>query len=117
MNKSGEPSVTQLIKSINKFDGTEYIEWTRSTRAIISLMHPGIADILNGVERPVEISDGEFSEVDRGCTKKNFMHTYVMFFCFGPLRGGGRVLDHHPPPGERHINSYINRSHTKSYTD
>ena len=65
MNKSGEPSVTQLIKSINKFDGTKYIEWTRSTRAIISLMHPGIADILNGVERPVEITDGDLSEVDQ----------------------------------------------------
>ena len=65
MNKSGEPSVTQLIKSINKFDGTKYIEWTRSTRAIISLMHPGIADILNGVERPVEITDGDFSEADQ----------------------------------------------------
>ena len=54
MNMSGEPSVIQLIKSMNKFDGTKYIEWQRSTRAIISLTHPGIADIINGVQRPVE---------------------------------------------------------------
>ena len=65
MNKSGEPSVTQLIKSIHKFDGTKYIEWTRSTPAVISLTHPGIADILNGVERPVKITEGDFSEVDQ----------------------------------------------------
>ena len=60
MNMSGEPSVTQLIKSMNKFDGTKYIEWQRSTRAIISLMHPGNADIINGVQRPVEISEGVY---------------------------------------------------------
>ena len=53
MNMSGELSVTQLTKSINKFGDTKYIEWQRSTRAIISLTDPGIADIINGVQRPV----------------------------------------------------------------
>ena len=59
---SGEPSVTQLIKSMNKFGGTKYIEWQRSTRAIISLTHPGIADIINGVQRPVEIFEDVYEQ-------------------------------------------------------
>ena len=54
--------MTQLIKSMNKFDGTKYIEWQRSTRAIISLTHPGIADIINGVQRPVEIFEDVYEE-------------------------------------------------------
>ena len=58
---SGESSVTQL-KSMNKVDGTKYIEWQRSTRAIISLTHPGIADIINGVQRPVEIFEDVYEE-------------------------------------------------------
>ena len=47
---------------MNKFDGTKYIELQSSTRAIISLTHPGIADIINGVERPVEIFEDVYEE-------------------------------------------------------
>ncbi|CAM9731992.1 unnamed protein product, partial [Sphacelaria rigidula] len=57
MNNQGEPSVAQLIRSIRKFDGTNFLEWKRSTRAMISLTHPGISDIMNGSKRPAETFD------------------------------------------------------------
>ncbi|CAM9523848.1 unnamed protein product, partial [Sphacelaria rigidula] len=43
--------------SIKKFDGTNFLEWKRGTRALISLTHPGISDIMNGGTRPAEIFD------------------------------------------------------------
>ena len=59
MNNQGESSIAQLIKSISKFDGTNFLRWKRSTRALISLTHPGISVIMNGGNRPVEIYDDE----------------------------------------------------------
>ena len=51
MNSHVEPSVTQIIKSINKFDGTNFLEWKRQTRAGISLSLPSISEIINGKTR------------------------------------------------------------------
>ena len=50
-----EPSVTQIIKSINKFDGTNFLEWKRQTRAVISLSLPSISEIINGKTRPTVV--------------------------------------------------------------
>ena len=59
MNNQGESSIAQLIKGISKFDGTNFLPWKRSTRALISLTHPGISIIMNGGNRPVEIYSDE----------------------------------------------------------
>jgi len=55
MNSHVEPSVTQIIKSINKFDGTNFLEWKRQTRAVISLSLPSISEIINGKTRPTVV--------------------------------------------------------------
>ena len=57
MNSHVEPSVTQIIKSINKFDGTNFLEWKRQTRAVISLSLPSISEIINGKTRPVVLTN------------------------------------------------------------
>ena len=43
---------THLIRSINKFDGTAFVEWHRTLRAMTNLVHPEISEILNSQLRP-----------------------------------------------------------------
>lgn len=57
MSNQGEPSGAHLIKSINKYDGTNSLEQKRNTLAIISLTHSGIADSIDGGIRPTGSSD------------------------------------------------------------
>lgn len=50
----GGSSVTQLIQNTLKFDGAGSVEWRRDVRvrALVGIMHPARARILNGQPRP-----------------------------------------------------------------
>ena len=45
-------SITQLIHSISKFDGTGFVEWQQILCAMANLVHPEISKILDGQLRP-----------------------------------------------------------------
>ena len=42
----------QLIHSISKFDGTDFVAWQRTLRAKTNLVHPKISKYLDGQLRP-----------------------------------------------------------------
>ena len=43
---------TQLIRSIRNLDGTDFVEWHRTFRAMANLVHPEISRILDNQLRP-----------------------------------------------------------------
>ena len=51
-NMESSAAITQLIHSISKFDGTDFVEWQRTLCAMANLVHPEISEILDGQLRP-----------------------------------------------------------------
>ena len=50
--KESTAATTQLICSVSKFDGTDFVEWQRNYCAMVNLVHPEISEILDGQLRP-----------------------------------------------------------------
>ena len=45
-------ATTQLIRSISKFDGTDFVDWQRTLRAMANMVHLEVSQILDGQLRP-----------------------------------------------------------------
>ena len=48
----------QIIKTIPKFDGENFIKWTRSLNDILQIVWPFLSKIIYGLERPKPILSG-----------------------------------------------------------
>ena len=45
-------ATTRLIRSISKFDGTNFVDWQRTLRAMANMVHLKVSKILDGQLRP-----------------------------------------------------------------
>ena len=65
----------QMINSIPKFDGTDYVEWSRSFNDVLQIFWPFLSEIVSGLEKPepilrsregdpIEGSDYDTSNID-----------------------------------------------------
>ena len=48
-------STLQMINSIPKFDGTDYVEWSRSFNDILQIYWPFLSKIVSELEKPKPI--------------------------------------------------------------
>ena len=48
----------QIIKTISKFEGENFIEWTKSLNDILQITWPFLSKIISGLERPETILRG-----------------------------------------------------------
>ena len=46
-----DTSTLQMINSIPKFDGTDYVEWSRSSHDILKIPWPFLSKIVSGMEK------------------------------------------------------------------
>ena len=49
-------STLQMIYSIPKFDGTDYVVWSRPSNDILQISWPFLSKIVSGLEKPKPIS-------------------------------------------------------------
>ena len=67
-------AIAQLIRSIGKFDGTDFVEWQRTLCAMANLVYPEISEVLDSQLRPEPLyrtRPGRGRPATRGVTTSN----------------------------------------------